>query len=78
VPILAQLAFEADVETRDTAIWSLGEIGGKEAVRVLKVLADEAEERDDEDLQAAIEDALASAEVGGDLNLYLLRLDDEE
>jgi HEAT repeat protein len=78
VPILAQLAFEADVETRDTAIWSLGEIGGKEAVRVLKVLADEADERDDEDLHAAIEDALASAELGGDLNLYLLRLDDEE
>lgn len=78
LPLLAQLAFEGDVETRDAAIWSLGEIGGKEALRVLNVLADEARENEDEELLNALEDAIASASLGGDSALYLMQLDDEE
>lgn len=78
VPMLAQLAFEADVETRDAAIWSLGEIGGKEALRVLNVLADDARQDEDEDLLNALEDAIASASLGGNSAFYLMQLDDEE
>lgn len=77
-PMLAQLAFEGDVETRDAAIWSLGEIGGKEALRVLNVLSEETREVGDEDLQGALEDAIAAASMGRDSAFYLMRLDDEE
>ncbi len=77
-PLLAELAFEGDVEMRDAAIWSLGEIGGKDALRVLNVMSEEAREGDDEDLLGALEDAIAAASLGRDSDFYLMRLDDEE
>jgi HEAT repeat protein len=76
LPALTRMAFENDRELQNNAIWSLGEIGGKEAVRVLTTLAGAARESDDDDLVEAIDDALANANLGGDL--YLLQVDDED
>lgn len=78
VPHLSRLAFDDDVEIQDVAIWSLGEIGGKEALRVLNLLAkDAARSKDNKDLLAAIEDALANAQLGGGDPLYLFEYGDE-
>lgn len=63
VPLLARLTEGDDREIKEVAIWSLGEIGGKKAIKVLSRLADEAEEADDEDLLALIDDALGSASL---------------
>jgi hypothetical protein len=72
VPRLAQLLTEDDQEIKEVAIWSLGEIGGKEALRVLRAMLDVAEESEDEDLIEAVEDAIGNASLaGGDLfNLW--------
>lgn len=76
IPHLSRLAFDDDVEIKDVAIWSLGEIGGREATRVLNLLANDARARDDLDLLNSIEEALGNAELGGD-SLYLLNYDEE-
>lgn len=73
---LTRLALEDDREIQEVAIWSLGEIGGKEATRVLERLATDAKRQKDEELLEAIEDALATAQMGG--SLYLMKMDDEE
>lgn len=68
VPALARLAEGNDREIKEIAIWSLGEIGGKKAMKVLGRLADEAEGADDDELLAVIEDALGNASlVDGEL-----------
>jgi HEAT repeat protein len=74
---LSRLAFDDDVEIQDVAIWSLGEIGGKEAVRVLNLLAKSARADKQPEVMTAIEDALASAQLGGGDPLYLMHLEDE-
>lgn len=78
LPLLTQLAYEGDVETRDAAIWSLGEIGGKEAMRVLNVLSEEAQASGDEDLMSALEDAIATANLGLDTRFLLMTYDEDE
>jgi HEAT repeat protein len=65
VPHLARLAQGRDREIKEVAIWSLGEIGGSYALRVLGSLADEAEKNDDEDLLEAIDEALGNASLAG-------------
>jgi HEAT repeat protein len=75
VPLLSEMALGSDVDVRDTAIWSLGEIGGREALRVLNLVADEARSRRDTDLLEAVEDAIASASLGGN-DLFMMRFDD--
>lgn len=74
VPSLKALAFSDDVEIRDVAVWSLGEIGGREAKRALELLAQDAKARNDEDLLEAVDDALANAEIGSN-DLYLFDID---
>lgn len=71
VPGLARLILEDDREIQETAIWSLGEIGGKEALRVLNALLSVAEQNEDEALVELIEDAIGSASLvdGGILGL---------
>ncbi len=76
LPALTRMAFENDRELQNNAIWSLGEIGGKEAVRVLTTLSTAAQETEDEDLIESLEDALAAANVTGDL--YMLKVEDDE
>ncbi len=75
LPALSGLAFDEDVDIRDTAIWALGEIGGKEAMRVLSLLADDAKARKDRDLLESVEDALAAANLNSG-DLYMMNLDD--
>jgi HEAT repeat protein len=71
---LGRLAIEDDREIKEVAIWSLGEIGGNHALRLLSALAEDAEEAEDEPLLEAIEDAIASASmVGG-----MLQFDDDD
>jgi HEAT repeat protein len=73
---LTRLALDDDREIKEVAIWSLGEIGGKEATRVLERLLTEAKRTKDEELLETVEDALATAQMGG--SLYLMKMDDEE
>jgi len=77
VPELILIAVdEDDREIQEMAIWSLGEIGGQESVRVLNLLLETAEERDDEGLVEAVEEAIANASlVNGDL--FILSGDDD-
>jgi hypothetical protein len=68
VPVLGRLAYENDREIQEVAVWSLGEIGGSQALKILTALADEAEDADDEDLLDLIEDAISTASLpGGDM-----------
>lgn len=70
VTLLGQLAVVDEREIKQVAIWSLGEIGGNHAMRLLSALAEDAEEAEDEDLQEAIEDAIGYASmVGSDIDV---------
>jgi len=72
IPYLARLSQERDREIKEVAIWSMGEIGGKEALRILGQLAEEAEITGDQDLSDAIQDAIGNAAlVGAGLNFDL-------
>ncbi|MFQ3565406.1 MAG: HEAT repeat domain-containing protein [Aggregatilineales bacterium] len=75
---LSRLAFDRDVEIRDVAIWALGEIGGKEALRVLTVLERDAHASNNRDLLTAVKDAIHTAQLGSG-NFYLMNIppDDE-
>jgi HEAT repeat protein len=72
VKSLSRLAAEDDREIQEAAIWSLGEIGGKEALRVLSLLAEHAEEAEDDVLLHSVEDAIDNVSLGGD---FLISLD---
>lgn len=74
VPKLGQFVLEDDREILEVAVWSLGEIGGKEAMRILDALAEKAEDEDDEDLIQAVEDALGNASLAGD-DLWTIPVD---
>jgi HEAT repeat protein len=65
VPHLTRLAQEADREVQEVAIWSLGEIGGQRALKVLSRLAEAAEDSENFDLLESIEDAIATASLAG-------------
>ncbi|MCE7948350.1 MAG: HEAT repeat domain-containing protein [Chloroflexi bacterium CFX4] len=63
VPQIGKLVVDADRQTLEMAIWSLGEIGSGESRRVLERLFKYAEELEDESLIEQVEDALASASL---------------
>jgi hypothetical protein len=68
VPLLARLLADEDREIKEVSIWSLGEIGGREALRILNAILEVAEEAEDEDLIEAIEDAIGTASfASGDI-----------
>lgn len=70
VTLLGQLAVADEREIKQVAIWSLGEIGGTQSMRLLTALAEDAEEAEDEDLHEAIEDAIGYAGmVGADIDV---------
>jgi hypothetical protein len=58
VPLLLPLAEGDDIEIQLTAIWALGEIGGRQARRALQGLV-----TDDDEVQAAIDDALSMVDL---------------
>ena len=72
---LRELAISGDSQIQEAAIWSLGEIGGEEASDALNEILAAIE--GDDDLEEAIEDALAMAEVMGGIDLDF-DLDDDE
>ncbi|MEP6985382.1 MAG: HEAT repeat domain-containing protein [Chloroflexota bacterium] len=70
VTLLGQLAVADEREIQQVAIWSLGEIGGSQAMRLLTALAEDAEDAKDDDLHEAIEDAIGYAGmVGSDIDV---------
>ncbi len=64
---LSRMALQDDTEVEDAAIWALGEIGGKEAKRVLSLIIDEARQMGDDSRLAAAEEALDNAQLGDDM-----------
>jgi hypothetical protein len=72
VPRLARLLVDDDREIQEAAVWSLGEIGGKEALRVLTAFLEVVEARDDDEMIQFIEDAISTASMadGGILGWY--------
>ena len=62
---LAELAYEDEREIQEMAIWALGEIGGKEANRVLTQLAALADSANDDVLTDAIVEAQSVATLSG-------------
>lgn len=60
---LVRLANGVDREIAEMAIWSLGEIGGRDAMRALDALGQRAEAEEDHELLEVIEDAVASASL---------------
>jgi len=77
VPALTELANGEDREIQEVAIYSLGEIGGNEVLRILNALLREVEEDGDEGLMEALEDAIASASIHSGA-LYLFDTDDDD
>ncbi|QPC81230.1 HEAT repeat domain-containing protein [Phototrophicus methaneseepsis] len=70
VPALIRIYNEGDSEARMTVAWSLGEIGGREAMRLLEHALEDAEEADDVILMDIIDDAIGNASLlSGDLML---------
>lgn len=67
---LGRLLIEDDREITEMAIWSLGEIGGREAIRILESMAAVAEEQDDDDLLDSVDEALENANFSSGLDLF--------
>jgi HEAT repeat protein len=77
---LIELVYEDDREIQEMAIWALGEIGGRQADRVLEELAALADSQDDSELADAVAEAQAAALLAADDLLPLFDfsdLDDE-
>jgi HEAT repeat protein len=76
IPALGELLHDADQEVAEMSAWALGEIGGPEARQLLD---ERLKTTDDEDLTAAIEDAIANADLMGDmLDFENLSFDDDD
>ncbi len=72
VPLLARLINDPDRQVCDVAVWALGQIGGAEAKQVLLDALEDA----DEDLQIAIDEALAELALsGGETNFVLYEVE---
>lgn len=67
VAVLGRLVVRDEREIQEAAVWSLGEIGGREALRILSALAEDIQESDDGDFLEAIEDAISNATLVGEL-----------
>jgi len=75
VPLLRELVQDRDREVQETAIWTLGQIGGPEARRILEACY----EQGDEFICEAIEEALANLSlIGQSFGLAYHELLDEE
>jgi HEAT repeat protein len=62
---LTELAYGDDREIQEMAIWAMGEIGGKDAHRVLSQLAALADSTEDEELADAVAEAQSVATLSG-------------
>jgi len=66
VPYLSDILLEKDREIMEMAVWSLGEIGGDEARRLLEDMMEHADEKRDDALAEAVEEALDAANLAGE------------
>jgi HEAT repeat protein len=71
VPVLSRMFTNAERDLQSIIVWALGEIGNKEAGRVLDALAEFAEEQEDDDLLEEIEEALGNTGLGDDASFQL-------
>lgn len=78
LPRLIELAYEDDREIQEAAIWSLGEIGGKAARKVLDELAALADDVGDDELIDAIAEAQSMATMAGQDLLPLFDFGDND
>lgn len=68
VPAFTHIYEDADLDTRSAIIWALGEIGGREAMRMLENALEDAESEGDDVLLEVIEDAIGNVGLlSGDL-----------
>jgi HEAT repeat protein len=75
VPKLSQMTADLDLEVKLAAVWSLGQIGGPEARRVLDICV----EMGDEALREAAQDALSEIDyMEENLDLVLYDYDSDE
>lgn len=65
VPELLTCGGDEDAEVRQAAIAALGQIGGRSAIRALQTLSTTADEADQETIEAALEEAFATADPFG-------------
>jgi HEAT repeat protein len=65
IPVLGRLLFDEDREVLEVAVWSLGELGGATARRLLETAQEQAEAAGDEGLLEAIDEALDAANFVG-------------
>jgi HEAT repeat protein len=75
---LAQLTHDVDLQVRDAAIWSLGQIGGDFARETLTRLLERASDEDEQDF---IQEALDNLEFTDEVNafsMFELGLDDDD
>jgi HEAT repeat protein len=76
IPALGELLHDVDPEVSAMSAWSLGEIGGPEARRLLE---EHLKVTEDEDLIQALEDAIATTDLMGDmLDFDSLSFDDDD
>lgn len=78
VPALAQMLANDEREAQERAIWALGEIASRQAVRVLEAAGEVAENAEDEDLLALIDDALGNASLLSGTNAMFMGFGDSE
>lgn len=71
VPALLRLLEEDEREGQEIVIWSLGEIGGNEAMRILERIAEMAESTGDDALIDIVDDAIGNASLANG-NLMLM------
>ena len=77
VPLLSQMTADRDAEVKLAAVWSLGQIGGPEARRVLEICVKMGDEALQDAAQAALSE-LDYMEEAIDLSLYDYDLEDED
>lgn len=71
VPTLGQIFHEDEREAQEAVIWALGEIANREAIRILEIASEMAEDADDEAMLVAIEEALGNASLNkGDFMMF--------
>ncbi len=71
IPYLRRILEETeDTEVLEIVIWSLGEIGGEGARKILNRVIERAEAEGDDEILEAAEDALDAASLPGDLLLF--------
>ncbi|VAW43603.1 hypothetical protein MNBD_CHLOROFLEXI01-3992 [hydrothermal vent metagenome] len=77
VPLLAELAYDADLTIRIAAIVSLGQIGGDEVQHLLGNMLDDSEVQEQDQVLETVEDALEeSTSLAGDINFADSPFDD--